>query len=43
MNLDNYLFFFILGVLVLTAYSLFTNKTTPEERDAMLKDEDMWP
>ncbi len=43
MTPDNYLFFFVVGVLVLTVYLLCTNKTTPEERDAMLKDEEMWP
>ena len=43
MTPDNYLFLFILGVLVITAYMLFTNKTTPKERDAMLNDKDMWP
>lgn len=43
MTLDNYLFLFILGVLVIVAYLIFTNKTTPEERDAMLKNKEMWP
>ena len=43
MTPDNYLFLFILGVLVMTAYMIFTDKTTPEERDAMLNDKDMWP
>ena len=43
MTLDNYLFFFVLVVLVLTAYLLFTSEVTAEERDAMLKDEEMWP
>ena len=43
MTPDNYLFFFVVGVLVLTAYLLCTNKITPKERDEMLKDEDMWP
>jgi hypothetical protein len=42
MTPDNYLFLFILGVLVIVAYLTFTNKTTPEERDAMLKDKEMW-
>ena len=43
MTPDNYLFFFILGVLTLTVYLLVTNEITVEERDDMLKDEELWP
>jgi hypothetical protein len=43
MTPDNFLFLFILGVLSVTAIIIYKNDTTPEERDEMLKDEDMWP
>lgn len=43
MTPDNFLFLFILGVIAVTLLILFTDKTTPEERDEMLKDEEMWP
>ena len=43
MTPDNYLFFFVVGVLVVTVYLLCTSEVTAEERDAMLKDGEMWP
>lgn len=34
----------IVSLLIgLTIYSIMTNRTTPEERDEMLRDEDMFP
>lgn len=30
-------------IFALTTYLIITDKTTPEERDEMLKDEEMWP
>lgn len=43
MTADTYLFIFIMSILLLLAYSLITNKTTEEERDEMLKDDEMFP
>ena len=43
MTPDNFLFLFILGVLTLTAIIIYKNDITPEERDEMLNDEEMWP
>ena len=43
MTSDNFLFLFILGVLLVAAIIIYKNDTTPEERDEMLNDEDMWP
>ncbi len=40
---DEILFCFVVGLLTLTGWFILTNKTTPEERDAMLRDEEMWP
>jgi hypothetical protein len=40
---DNYLFVFIILVLVATGYLIATNNITDKERDAMLNDEEMWP
>jgi len=36
---------FVITVLIfaLTAHLIITSKVTPEERDEMLKDEEMWP
>ena len=41
MTSDNWLFIVMLVIFALTVYGIATNKTTPEERDAMLK-EDLW-
>jgi hypothetical protein len=43
MTPDNYLFLFMLGVIVLAVYLIVTNKTTAKERDEMLNDKEMWP
>ena len=43
MTMDTALFLIIICTLVMTAVFITTDKTTPEERDEMLKDEDMWP
>ena len=40
---DQLLALVILLVVAATVWLLATNKTTPEERDAMLRDEEMWP
>lgn len=37
------LLLFILAIFALTVYGILTDKTTPEERDEMLKNEDMFP
>jgi hypothetical protein len=33
----------VLLLIGLTIYGIRTNRTTPEERDEMLRDEDMFP
>jgi hypothetical protein len=33
----------VLLLIGLTIYGIKTNRTTPEERDEMLRDEDMFP
>ena len=33
----------VLLLIGLTIYGIKTNRTTPEERDAMLRDEEMFP
>lgn len=33
----------VVAILGLTFYLLATSKVTPEERDEMLRDEEMWP
>jgi len=43
MTSDNYLFIFILLLCTLTGYLIITNRVTPEERDEMLNDKEMWP
>ena len=43
MTWDNYLFIFIILLLVVTGYLIATNKVTDEECDAMLNDQEMWP
>lgn len=43
MTSDTWLAVFILCLLTYTAYCIITNKTTPEERDEMLNDKEMWP
>lgn len=43
MTSDNYLFVFIILILVVTGYLIATNKITDEERDEMLNDKEMWP
>ena len=40
---DKILFCLVMGVLALTSWFILTNKTTPQERDEMLRDEEMWP
>lgn len=40
---DKLLALVVLLVVGVTVWLLATNKTTPEERDAMLRDEEMWP
>ncbi len=40
---DQLLALFVLLVVGVTVCLLSTNQTTPEERDAMLRDEEMWP
>lgn len=37
------LFAFIVFIIGVTVYGIFTNKNTPEERDEMLNDKEMWP
>lgn len=43
MTADNWLFAFIVCVMGLAIWLLVTSKVTPEERDTMLRDEEMWP
>lgn len=33
----------VVAILGLTFYLIATSKVTPEERDEMLRDEEMWP
>lgn len=40
---DKLLALTVLVVVGAAVWLLATNKTTPEERDAMLRDEEMWP
>jgi len=37
------LFAFIVFIIVVTVYGILTNRNTPEERDEMLNDKEMWP
>ena len=37
------LFAFIVFIIAVTVYGILTNKITPEERDEMLNDKEMWP
>jgi len=37
------LFAFIVFIIGVTVYSILTNRNTPEERDEMLSDKEMWP
>ena len=37
------LFSFIVFIIGFAVYGILTNKTTPEERDEMLNDKEMWP
>lgn len=41
--MDQLLAVIILLVVGITTWLLATNTITPEERDAMLRDEEMWP
>jgi len=43
MTINTYLFLFIIGLIICTVWVITTNKTTPEERDEMLNDKEMWP
>jgi hypothetical protein len=43
MTSSNYLFIFILLLCTLTGYLVTVNSITPEERDEMLNDKEMWP
>ena len=43
MTINTYLFLFIIGLIVCTVWGIVTNKITPEERDEMLNDKEMWP
>lgn len=40
---ENYLFLFIVVLLIINVWAMFTSKVTPEERDEMLNDNEMWP
>lgn len=40
---DQLLALVVMAVLGATVWLLATNQVTPEERDAMLRDEEMWP
>lgn len=40
---DQLLALVVMAVLGTTVWLLATNQVTPEERDAMLRDEEMWP
>ena len=40
---DKLLALAVLVVVGAAVWLLVTNKTTPEERDEMLRDEEMWP
>ena len=37
------LFAFIVFIIAVTVYGILTNRNTPEERDKMLNDKEMWP
>lgn len=43
MTMDLALFLLIIFTIGLTVFYIVTDKTTPEERDEMLDDKDMWP
>lgn len=43
MTAETYLFILFMSILILLVYGIITNKTTEEERDEMLNDEDMFP
>jgi len=38
-----FLLTFFIGIVIVTTWLLITSKVTPEERDEMLNDEEMWP
>ena len=40
---DIFLFMFMIGLYGLTIWAIATCTITPEERDEMLQDEEMWP
>ena len=40
---ENLLALAVLTIVGATVWLLATNQVTPEERDAMLRDEEMWP
>ena len=40
---DKLLALAVLAIVGVTVWLLVANQTTPEERDAMLRDEEMWP
>ena len=37
------LFAFIVFIIGITVYGILANRNTPEERDEMLNDKEMWP
>lgn len=41
--MDQILALIMIWLVGLITWLLVTNRTTPEERDAMLRDEEMWP
>lgn len=40
---DHVLMAVIVLIALLTTFALVTSEITPEERDEMLRDEEMWP
>lgn len=40
---DQVLMAFVVLIALLTIFAIVTSEVTPEERDEMLSDEEMWP
>jgi Tfp pilus assembly protein PilE len=43
MTSNTVLFIIVLALISYTAYSIIVNRVSPEERDEMLNDKEMWP
>jgi hypothetical protein len=43
MTSNTVLFIIVLALISYTAYSIIVSRVSPEERDEMLNDKEMWP